>query len=219
MRKQPILLEHIADAAPVHRHEAPLLGIDQADAVDRDAAARRPHQAGDQIDDRALAGAGAAEQGREARSAGEARVEREAAELMVDVERQHQAPDNRRPIRRASISAASSAVIEITTEMIDKRSAPSSPPGTWVKGVDRRRQGLGLARNVRHERDGRAELAQAAREREDHAGDDPRQGQRQGDEQKHPAGRRAERARGVPRAAGRPPRSTAGSPAPSGEIP
>ena len=61
---------------------------------------------------------------------------------------------------------------EITTETSVSRSAPASPPGTCVKRVDRGRQGLRLARNVRDEGDGRAELTQAAREGQDRARDD-----------------------------------------------
>src|SRR5215467_11849103 len=63
-------------------------------------------------------------------------------------------------------------------------------------GVDRERQRARLAGNVRHEGDGRAELAQASREGEEHAGDDAgkRERERHGKEDTHPP--RAERARG-----------------------
>src|SRR5882672_581616 len=51
------------------------------------------------------------------------------------------------------------------------------------KGIDRERQGARLAGNVRHEGDGRAEFTEAAREGEQHAGDEARksQGQRHGE--------------------------------------
>src|SRR5256885_12968382 len=49
------------------------------------------------------------------------------------------------------------------------------------KGIDRERQRARLAGDVGDERDGRAELAQAAREGQQHARDDSRQRERQGD--------------------------------------
>ena len=59
-----------------------------------------------------------------------------ARAIDVDVEA-HVAPylacSGRAPTRRASSSEASSAPIEITTEIRVRRIAPASPPGTWVK--------------------------------------------------------------------------------------
>src|SRR5712691_4185984 len=67
--------------------------------------------------------------------------------------------------------------------------------------VDRGRQGLGLAGDVRDEGDRRAELAERASEGQDHAGEDARQDQRQGDCRKYPEGVGAERRGGVFQAA------------------
>ena len=94
-----------------------------------------------------------------------------------------------------------SAPIEMTIDTSVSRSAPVSPPGNLGQGVDRRRQRLGLAGNVGDEGDGRAEFAHRLGEAQDHAGDDPRQDQRQGDEQEHPERVGAERAGGVFQAA------------------
>ena len=63
--------------------------------------------------------------------------------------------------------------------------------------IDRRRNGLGLAGNVRDEGNGRAEFADRLGKAEHHAGQHARQRQRQRDGQEHPPGRRAERGRGL----------------------
>src|SRR3546814_17172676 len=85
MRKQPALLEDIADAAPVRRHEDAAIRIDQQAAVDADAAAGiRSRQTGDQVDQRGLAGARAAEQRGDAVAAGEADIQREIALAVAD---------------------------------------------------------------------------------------------------------------------------------------
>ena len=74
-----------------------------------------------------------------------------------------------------------------------RRRAPALAAGNLGQGVDRRRQRLGLAGNVRDEGDGRAEFTHRLGEAQDHAGDDPRQDQRQGDEREHPERIGAER--------------------------
>ena len=100
-----------------------------------------------------------------------------------------------------------------------RRSAGSSPPGTCVIGVDRRRHRLGDARNVADEGDGGAEFAERARKGEHHAGEDTGERQRQGDGRREsdPPWRRASPR--PPPGADRWPRSTGGWRAPSAESP
>src|SRR5947209_9733819 len=52
-------------------------------------------------------------------------------------------------------------------------------------GIDRRREGLGFARNIRHERNGSAEFAERFGKTQHHAGDDAGDGQRQCHSEKH----------------------------------
>src|SRR5712691_6030565 len=65
--------------------------------------------------------------------------------------------------------------------------------GDLDQRIDRGRQRLGFAGDVRDEGDRRAKLAKRAGKGEDHAGDDPRQDQRQGDRGEHPERIGAER--------------------------
>src|SRR5579864_7858069 len=67
--------------------------------------------------------------------------------------------------------------------------------------IDRGRQRLGFAWDVRDEGDRRAEFAERAGKGQDHAGDDPRQDQRQGDRREYPERIGAERPGGVLEAA------------------
>ena len=86
-------------------------------------------------------------------------------------------------------SAATASAIDSNASRI----APASPPGTCVKRVDRQRQRAGFAGNVADEGHGRAEFAEAAREAQHAAGDDPRRGKRQRDRREHPPWPRTER--------------------------
>ena len=133
MREEAAVLEDVADAAAVLRHEDAALGIDQRLAIDHDAAAVRPDQAADDIDQRRLARARAAEQRRDAGLRGEARGEAKLAERVIDVDVEAHVATRGAPMRRASSSEASRAAIEIATETSVRRSAPASPPGTWVR--------------------------------------------------------------------------------------
>ena len=74
-----------------------------------------------------------AEQRGQPPAAFERRVELERAEPVPDVDRQRHSTSIRRPTRRASTSEAISATIEMAIEISVSRSAPASPPGTWVK--------------------------------------------------------------------------------------
>ena len=133
MREQPAVLEDIADAAAMPRNEDAALGVDQHLAVDGDAAAVRPHQAADDVDQGRLARARPAEQRRQPGRGREARVDPKAAAQVIDVDFQAHAAIRWTPMRRASSSEPSSASIEIAIETSVSRIAPASPPGTWVK--------------------------------------------------------------------------------------
>src|SRR5437762_9982435 len=68
------------------------------------------------------------------------------------------------------------------------------PTGGLHERVDRERKRLGFSRNVRDERDRGYKLAQTARKRKQHAGDDAWKRERQRDGNEHPGTRAAERA-------------------------
>ena len=133
MRKQPRVLEHIADAAAMRRDVDACGGVVERLAVDGDAAAIGPQQARDHVDQRGLAGAGGAEQPGDAAFAGERGFDREFAELFGDVDAQHgQFPCRRWVARRANHSEAIRAAIAITMETTTSRSAAVSPSGVWI---------------------------------------------------------------------------------------
>ena len=77
------------------------------------------------------------------------------------------------------------------------RPAAPSPPGTCSESINRRRNGLRLARNVGDESNGGAEFAQRLGKAQHHAGDDARQRQRQGDGKKGAGAVGAKRGGGV----------------------
>ena len=133
MRKQPRILKHAADPASVRGNVNPRIEIIEHIAVERDAAAIRPLQTRDHVDDRRLAGAGCAEQAGDATVALERHIEREVAELFGCVETQHvQFPCKRKVARRASHSDITKATIAMTTETITSRRAAVSPSGVWI---------------------------------------------------------------------------------------
>ena len=133
MRKQPRILEHVADAPPVRRHVDACGRVVERFAVERDDAAVRPQQAGDHVDQRGLAGAGRAEQAGDAALAFERGFQREFAELFGDVDAQHgQFPCRRLVARRANHSEAIRAPIAITMEISTSRAAAVSPSGVWI---------------------------------------------------------------------------------------
>ena len=133
MRKQPRVLEHIADAPPVGRNMHPRVGIVERFAVERNDTAVGPKQPCDHVDQRGLAGARRAEQPGDAALAGEGSRKREFAELPGDVDAQHgQFPCRRLVARRANHSEAIRAPIAITMEMMTSRPAAVSPSGVWI---------------------------------------------------------------------------------------
>ena len=132
MRKKAAFLEHVADAALVRRDEHAAFGVGQGVAIDDDPAVLGPDQPGDRVDERALAGAGTAEQGGQPARALEFRVQREIAEPMADGDAEHQTPAARRVACCATASEANNAAIEIAIDTSVSRSAAISPPGDWV---------------------------------------------------------------------------------------
>ena len=134
VRKQPRVLEHIADPAPVLRHEDPRRSVSTST---RPSTAIRPSsgrlEPADQVDQRGLARAGRPEERGQPAGALEGGVEREGAEPVADLDRQRHSMSMRRLIRRAKTSEATSATMAMAIETSVSRSAPASPPGTWVK--------------------------------------------------------------------------------------
>ncbi len=194
VREQPGVLEHVADAPPVARHVDAPSGVEQGLAVEQDAATVRPQETGDAVDDRGLAGTRTAEQGRDAVRGREGDVEIQRAQAARDLDLEHQMP---RTIRATGRASSSEAIIAAKARAIDtsvRRRAPDLAAGDLGEGVDRRGQGLGLARDVGDEGDGGAELAQRLGIGQHHAGHHAGQRQRQGDRGKHPGPRRAKRA-------------------------
>ena len=161
VRKQPALLEHIADAAAVGRHVDPRGAVEQHVVVERDAAAVRRQQAGDHVDERGLAGAGRPEQrGRAARGL-ELGGDLKFAEPLFDVD-----------AKASSVSVVAHAGAAGEPLRRDQRGErdddgdDDEPPrrgvaaGDLRERVDRGRQRLRLARDVGDEGDGGAELAE-----------------------------------------------------------
>src|SRR6202790_4118194 len=134
MRKQPAVLEHVTDAAPVRRDVDSFGGVEQHRVVERDGAAIRREQTGNHVDDRGLARARRAEQGRRPACSFETHVQFECAELLCHVDGEHaHSPWKRMAARRASHSEAMSAASASAIATSTSRPAAASPPGTWVK--------------------------------------------------------------------------------------
>ena len=133
MRKQPRVLEHIADAAAIGWNVHPRRSVVERFVVDGDDAAIGLQQSGDHVDQRGFAGAGGAEQAGDAAFAGERGFDGEFAKLFEDFNAQHgQFPCRRCVARRAKNSDAISAPMAMTMETITSRSAAVSPSGVWI---------------------------------------------------------------------------------------
>ena len=133
MRKQPRILEHIADPAAMHRDMDMLSGVVQRLAVDGDDAAIGSQQSCDHVDQRGLAGARGAEQSGHAALTGKRGLDRKFAKLFCDIDPQHdQLPCRRCVARRANHSEAISAAMAIRIETTTSRSAAVSPSGVWI---------------------------------------------------------------------------------------
>ena len=133
MREEPRLLEDVADAPPVRRQKNTLARIEQRIAIDPGMTGIDRDQAGQRVDHRGLARAGAAEQGGDAGRRLEGDVERKAGKGMADGDGQAHAPRILRATSRLTHSDSSSAAIATTTETMTSRAAEASPPGTCRK--------------------------------------------------------------------------------------
>src|SRR5262249_59575196 len=92
MRKQPRLLEDIAEAAPLRRQVDAGRSVEQDPAIDGNTAAIGPVEAGDPVEDRGLAGARGAEQSEDAACIDlQVNLEGEIAELLsgADIDSGH----------------------------------------------------------------------------------------------------------------------------------
>ena len=101
--------------------------------VDRDPPAIRPDETRQGVHQRRLAGAGRPEEGHVPSVAREARVERERAQPQADVHFQRHGDVTRLPTARARNSEVRRARAEMAIATRERRIAPASPPGTWVK--------------------------------------------------------------------------------------
>lgn len=134
MRKQPPILEHIAQPTMFGGDVEAQGRVEQHLAVDDDAARIGPGQSGHHVDDRGLARPRRPEQGGDPRPRLQRHLNLEGALPPMNAQVQHGLqPFSRACTRRDRISAASSAVKATTTEMTHSRMAASSPPGTWVR--------------------------------------------------------------------------------------
>ena len=127
------LLEDVADAPAMLRNEYPSVGIDQHGIVEDDPAAVGANDTGDDIDQRRLARAGAAEERREPPFGNEACLEQKGSKSVRDVDREAHSVHIFRPTRRASNSEMTTADIEIAIDTSVSRNAPVSPPGICVR--------------------------------------------------------------------------------------
>ena len=195
----------------------PARRVEEDRVVDRDAAAARPAQAGDDVEQRRLACARRAAKREHPAGSRGYRRDREIALRVLDRDLDHRrrpawrgarrAP-RRRPARQRRSPARSPSAATSSPRRRDPASRCRSPSRC-----------LRLAGNVGDEGDRRAEFADRLGEAENEPGDDPRRGERQRHGREDEPG--AARPAFAPpvRAARRPPRSTAGSRAPSGESP
>src|SRR5689334_20858449 len=133
VRKQPAVLEDIADAPPPGGHVDTVGAVKKDIVTENNAAAVGFHETGDHVDDAGLTGTGRAKQRRCRRVAGEGNIHGKLAELLLCLNRKHrQLPCSRAAARRANHSEASNAANEMMIATITRLSAAASPPGTCV---------------------------------------------------------------------------------------
>src|SRR6478736_251941 len=127
--KQPRILEDIADATLLGREPQPVLAVEPALAVQRDASGALATEAGNQVDQSGLAAARAAEQcGDARRRCNEGSFQLETATSCADIDFQHQRPSQRRS-PRASSSDASSPPMPSRKDSSASLAATASPSG------------------------------------------------------------------------------------------
>src|SRR5262249_48827294 len=107
--------------------------IDEHGILDRHPTVLGADQTGDDVDERRLPGARPAEECDEPASRLKACLEQERAQPVPDVDDKRHSTSSRRLTIRAMSSEASSASRAIATDTRVSRSAPASPPGTWMR--------------------------------------------------------------------------------------
>src|ERR1051326_2905210 len=136
VRKQPRLLEHVADAARHRRHEDSGLAVEQHAAIDRDAAMARVQQPRDGVDEAGLARAGGSEQRRDARLLdAKIDVQREAGETVAKRDFDAHRPTSART-RRSASAARVTPISASMMESAERRAAPPSPPGVCKRSEE-----------------------------------------------------------------------------------
>ena len=126
--KQPQLLEYAGEPPQVRGHIDRARRIVEGETVDLDQARIRAQQASEQVQERRLAGAGAAKQGRDAgRRRRETGFEAECSALHPQFDPQHAQRPSLRRMPRASTSAAMSPARPSTKLMSAMRAAAASP--------------------------------------------------------------------------------------------
>ena len=128
---------------------------------------------------------------------GEAGIEQESAQAMLDVDGERHSTSSRRLARRAISSDASRRQHGDGDRDEGQAQRAHVAARHLREGVDGRGQRLRLAGDVGDEGDGGAELAHGLGEAQDHAGDDARHDQRQRHGGEYPGAIGAERAGGL----------------------
>ena len=129
VREQSRILKHVADTAALRRYIDAPLRIEQHVVIQRHPADVGIEKPGDDVDQGALAAAGAAEQRHHAGGRQfECGLQREGATALPDGDAEHQRPRSVRT-RRANHSDNISPPNPRTNEMHASRAAAASPPG------------------------------------------------------------------------------------------
>ena len=132
VREEAAVLKHVADPAALGPEVDPRRPIEEHAVFEHDPPLLGPHETGDRVGKRGLAGARGAEQRDDTVGLrAEGRIERKGAAGEACVNRQHY-PSSRRLTTRASSSEPTSAAKAMTMAITIRRKAPSSPPGTCV---------------------------------------------------------------------------------------
>src|SRR5262249_7003816 len=126
------LLKHISDAPPVSRDKNAGRGIDERCAIDSDPPPIGTNKAADDVDERGFSRAGLSEERGQPPLRDEAHFQCEDAQLMRDIDLDRHSVQILRPTHRAINSDTMRAAMEMAIDTSVRRSAPASPPGTWV---------------------------------------------------------------------------------------
>src|SRR5688572_409227 len=132
MGKQSCVLEHVTDAPPFGRQALAAARVFEHDAVDLDVRLVGGEQTGDDVDERRLAAAGAAEQADDARSRDVDRhVQRESIPTLQCANAEHAGPQrpSSRCTRREMSSEINRPIRPSEKEIAASRAASASPSG------------------------------------------------------------------------------------------